>query len=77
MVKVSQVRQRLPEMRVGDHDPLRDAGLLAIQPDVNDITKHVMNVFWDVKPTELPLRPEAVALTVCMENQKFTDLVPK
>ena len=38
-------------------------GLPAIQPDLNDITKHVLNVFWDVKPTELPLRPEAVALT--------------
>jgi hypothetical protein len=38
-------------------------GMPAIQPDLNDITKHVINVFWDVKPTELPLRPEAVALT--------------
>jgi hypothetical protein len=38
-------------------------GLPAIQPDLNDITKHVINVFWDMKPTELPLRPEAVALT--------------
>jgi hypothetical protein len=38
-------------------------GLPAIQPDLNDITKHVLNVFWDVKPTEWPLRPEAVALT--------------
>ena len=38
-------------------------GLPAIQPDLNDVTKHVINVFWDEKPTELPLRPEAVALT--------------
>src|SRR5687767_14295694 len=38
-------------------------GLPAIQPDLNDVTKHVINVFWDEKPTELPLRPETVALT--------------
>jgi hypothetical protein len=38
-------------------------GLPAIQPDLNDVTKHVLNVFWDVKPTEWPLRPEAAALT--------------
>src|SRR5215510_5248099 len=34
-----------------------------IQPDLNEITKHVLNVFWDVKPGEEPLRPEAAALT--------------
>ena len=38
-------------------------GLPAIQPDLNDVTKHVLNVFWDEKPTELPLKPETVALT--------------
>jgi hypothetical protein len=38
-------------------------GLPAIQPDLNDVTKHFINVFWDEKPTELPLKPEAVALT--------------
>jgi hypothetical protein len=38
-------------------------GLPEIQPDLNDITKHVLNVFWDVNPNELPLRPEAAALT--------------
>jgi hypothetical protein len=37
-------------------------GLPAIQPDLNDVTKHFVNVFWDEKPTELPLKPEAVAL---------------
>jgi hypothetical protein len=37
-------------------------GLPAIQPDLNDVTKHVLNVFWDVKPGEEPLRPEAAAL---------------
>jgi hypothetical protein len=36
--------------------------LIAIQPDYNDITKHVINVLWDVPPGEQPLRPEAVAL---------------
>ncbi len=38
-------------------------GLLQIQPDFNDVTKHFLNVFWDVKPGEEPLRPEAAALT--------------
>jgi len=38
-------------------------GLPAIQPDLNDVTKHMLNVFWDEKPTEMPLKPEAVALT--------------
>jgi len=38
-------------------------GLPAIQPDLNDVTKHVINVFWDLQPTELPLRPEAVEIT--------------
>ena len=38
-------------------------GLPAIQPDLNDVTKHFINVFWDEKPTELPLKPETVALT--------------
>jgi hypothetical protein len=39
-----------------------------IQPDFNDITKHVANVFWDVNPADQPLRPEAAALTE--ERQK-------
>lgn len=38
-------------------------GLPEIQPDLNDITKHVLNVFWDVPPGEWPLRPDASALT--------------
>ena len=38
-------------------------GLPEIQPDLNDITKYALNVFWDVPPTEWPLRPEAVAVT--------------
>jgi hypothetical protein len=37
-------------------------GLPEIQPDLNDITKHVLNVLWDVPPGEQPLRPEGVAI---------------
>jgi hypothetical protein len=37
-------------------------GLPAIQPDLNDVTKHVINVLWDVNPGEQLLRPEAAAL---------------
>lgn len=38
-------------------------GLPAIQPDLNDVTKHVINVLWDVNPGEQLLRPEGAALT--------------
>ena len=38
-------------------------GLPQIQPDLNDVTKHFLNVFWDMNPAEWPLRPEAAALT--------------
>lgn len=38
-------------------------GLPEIQPDLNEVTKHVINVLWDVPPGEQPLRPEAAALT--------------
>jgi len=43
-------------------------GLPEIQPDLNEVTKHVINLFWDVKPEDLPLKPEAAALTE--ERQK-------
>jgi len=43
-------------------------GLPQIQPDLNDVTKHFLNVFWDLNPAEWPLRPEAAALT--SERQK-------
>ena len=43
-------------------------GLPAIQPDLNDVTKHVRNVLWDVPPAEWPLRPEGGA--VMAERQK-------
>lgn len=38
-------------------------GLPQIQPDLNDVTKHFLNIFWDMNPAEWPLRPEAAALT--------------
>jgi hypothetical protein len=38
-------------------------GLLEIQPDFNDTTKHFINVLWDMNPAAWPLRPEAVTLT--------------
>ena len=37
-------------------------GFPAIQIDYNDVTKHAINVLWDVPASERPLRPEAVAL---------------
>src|SRR5215831_11960346 len=36
-------------------------GLPAIQPDLNDVTKHVISVFWGVKPGEEPLTPAGIA----------------
>ena len=33
-----------------------------IQPDLHDITKNVINVFWGMKPEDEPLRPEAAAI---------------
>jgi len=38
-------------------------GLAEIQPDLNEVTKHTINVFWDLKPEDVPLRPEAAAIT--------------
>ena len=35
---------------------------LAKVQDLNDITKHVLNVFWGLKPEEQPLRPEALVI---------------
>ncbi len=48
---------------VGEFVRVLGPGLPAIQPDLNDVTKHVLNVFWDLKPDEWPLRPAAAALT--------------
>jgi hypothetical protein len=33
-----------------------------IQVDLNDVTKYTDNLFWDIKPEEQPLRPEAAAI---------------
>src|SRR6202040_480719 len=33
-----------------------------VQVDLNDLTKHALNVFWGLKPEEEPLRPEAIAI---------------
>ena len=38
-------------------------GLAEIQPDLNEITKHMINVFWDIKPEDVPIRPEGAAIT--------------
>ena len=35
---------------------------ILVQVDLNDVTKHVINVLWDVKPEENPMRPEAAAI---------------
>jgi hypothetical protein len=43
-------------------------GLPAIQPDLNDVTKHVINVFWGVKPGEEPMTPAGFARW--QQNQK-------
>ncbi len=33
-----------------------------LQVDLNDVSKHFMNVFWGLKPEEEPLRPEGTAI---------------
>jgi hypothetical protein len=38
-------------------------GLPDIQPDLSEVTKHVLNVFWDTNPADLPLKPAAIELT--------------
>src|ERR1051325_4543700 len=37
-------------------------GLAQIQPDLNDVTKHMINVFWDNKDGENLLTPEGAAI---------------
>ena len=37
-------------------------GLPQIQPDLNDVTKHVINVFWGVKPGEEPFTREGASM---------------
>jgi len=42
-----------------------------VQVDLNDITKHVVDVFWGLKPQEEPLQPEAAAILKQHKNQRF------
>jgi hypothetical protein len=42
-----------------------------VQVDLNDITKEFLNVFWELKPSEEPLRPEAAAILKERTNQDF------
>src|ERR1700733_5201508 len=51
--------------RVLGKDPSR------VQVDLNDVTKHVIDVFWGLRPEEEPLRPEAVAILKQRENIDF------
>ena len=46
----------------GEYDNVLGNGFRAIQPDVHDITKNVLNVFWGMKPEEEPLTAEGSAL---------------
>jgi len=38
------------------------ADLVKVQVDLSDITKHVINVFWGIKPEDEPLRPEGASI---------------
>jgi hypothetical protein len=42
-----------------------------LQVDVNDIGKYGANIFWDVKPEDQPLRPEAVAIINARKQENF------
>lgn len=42
-----------------------------VQVDLTDVTKYMINVFWDVKPSDAPLRPEAAAVTKQRAGQDF------
>ena len=42
-----------------------------VQVDLNDVTKHAVNVFWGLKPEEEPLRPAALAIMKQREGQDF------
>jgi hypothetical protein len=45
-----------------EFDSVLGNGFTALQVDTHDITKHVLNVFWGMKPEDEPLRPEAAAI---------------
>ena len=42
-----------------------------VQVDLTDVTKYMINVFWDVKPGEEPLRPAAGAVMKQRRGQDF------
>ena len=45
-----------------EYDAVLGKGFADIQPDLHDITKNVVNVFWGMLPEDEPLRPEAAAM---------------
>src|ERR1051325_3152114 len=45
-----------------EYNAVLGAGFSDFQPDLHDITKNVLNVFWGMKPEDEPLRPEAAAI---------------
>jgi len=45
-----------------EFDQVLGNSFTALQIDYNVITKHVINVFWGLKPEEEPLRPEAATI---------------
>ena len=47
---------------------------LNMQVDASDVTKHAINVFWEVKPGEEPMRPEGAAI---LQERLKTNAAPK
>ncbi len=45
-----------------EYDTVLGNGFTDLQPDTQDITKNVINIFWGMKPEEEPLRPEAASI---------------
>jgi hypothetical protein len=45
-----------------EYESVLGNGFTGLQVDTHDITKHVLNIFWGMKPEEEPLRPEAAAI---------------
>ncbi|PYS02595.1 MAG: hypothetical protein DMG12_13610, partial [Acidobacteria bacterium] len=45
-----------------EYDRVMGKGFTDLQPDTQDITTNLLNVFWGMKPEEEPLRPEATAI---------------
>src|SRR5437867_13422767 len=51
--------ERTPER---EYNAVLGSGFTDVQPDTSFITKNVLNVFWGMKPEDVPLRPEAAAI---------------